>query len=145
MIINVPFCLRNQARKSNSPTKIFWLSAGRLPLTTAYWKLLVFWQKFQGVFLPSRWIVLDVLHKNYWRCTHDVHQNWHTHLLRRRHFQMHFHGWKHLYFDSNVTGICFLRFNLQKVSIGSDNGLATKPLLEPMLAKFNDAHLRHFE
>ena len=44
--------------------------------------------------------------------------------FRRGHFQLHFHEWKVLYFDSNFTEVCFLGPNWQKVIITSGNGLA---------------------
>ena len=44
--------------------------------------------------------------------------------FHRQHFQMHFHEWKFLYFDSNFTEVCSQGVNRQKVSVGSGNGLA---------------------
>ena len=45
------------------------------------------------------------------------------HHFHRRHFQMHFHGWKFLYFHSNFTEVCSQGPNWQWVSVGSGNGL----------------------
>ena len=44
--------------------------------------------------------------------------------LRRRHFQMHFHEWKVLYFDSNFTEVCSWKSNWQNVGIGSGSCMA---------------------
>ena len=41
-----------------------------------------------------------------------------------RHFEMHFHEWKFLYFELNFTQVCSQGSNSQYPSIGSDNGLA---------------------
>ena len=43
--------------------------------------------------------------------------------ISQRHFGMHFHQWKVLWFDSNFTGVCSWGSNWQYVSIGSGNGL----------------------
>ena len=44
--------------------------------------------------------------------------------FRRRDFQMHFHEWKILPFDSNFSDVCSRGLNWQQVSVGSGNGLA---------------------
>ena len=44
-------------------------------------------------------------------------------LYPRQYFEMHLHGWKVLYFDSNFTEVCSKGSNWQQVSTGSGNGL----------------------
>ena len=66
--------------------------------------------------------------------------------FRRQHFQMHFHEWKLLYFDSNFTEVVPKDPIINKsalVQVMAWRRSGDKPLLESMLTQFTDTYMWH--
>ena len=64
------------------------------------------------------------------------------HFADNIYFQVHFHEWKVLYFDSNFTDICSKGSNWQSPSIGLDNGLAPNRRQAIIWTNANPIHWR---